>query len=363
MNVYDNTIFAFIGRLEEMMKEILLSMNIMVNKKTFLFYQTYYPINIVVFEGSDLGYFSAPFYEIGINKKLIYQAKDSVIRDVLKHEIAHYITKIVHGDVMPHGPEFRSICQHYGFDDDIAHAKMNLEDSNLSKQGDLEAERVLEKVKKLLQLAQSSNAHEAEVATMKANALLLRHNLDRFHAQNDDEPFYIDRVLIRKRKESKHTTVAQILKHFLVKPIINTGSGACCIKICGSLTNIKLAIYIADFLDKEIDRLWAQAQMAHGLKGLRAKNSFILGVAKGFDLKMRLSKNELSAADQRSLIKVEADLNEKTRRALGPLSTTSSSNQPDWRARSLGEDSGMDLTIRQGVESSSKGLYLEHINP
>lgn len=357
MIIYDQTSIAFIRRSEEMLREILAGIGISVRRNRFILNGYLYPIKVVVFEGADLGHFNAPFYQIGLNKKLLYLAKDAVIRDILKHELAHYLTWIEFGSVQSHGTEFRAVCQRYGFPDEIAHAQMNLTDANLSKEGDLEAERVLEKVKKLLQLAQSSNVHEAELATMKANALLLRHNLDRLQT-NDDETLFLDRVMIQKKKDAKLTAVYEILRHFLVRPVVSFGRGQCCLEISGTQTNVKLAVYIAGFLDKELDHLWLEARKEHGLQGLRAKNSFILGIAQGFNQKMEASKHELSAHDQKALVLVEKNLDTKIRQVYGKLSSSRSSHQADEHAGALGIMKGRNLNIRQGVESNAKGLYL-----
>jgi predicted SprT family Zn-dependent metalloprotease len=178
MFIYDSTSIAFIQKSERFLKEILQETGITVNKSRFLYKGYFYPLHVVVFEGSEWGHFNAPYLQIALNRKLIYLAKDSVVRDILKHELAHYFTYIIYKDVKPHGAEFREVCRQFGFPEEVAEATMNLEVSNLSKVGDLESERVIEKVKKLFMLAQSSNAHEAELATLKANELLLRHNID-----------------------------------------------------------------------------------------------------------------------------------------------------------------------------------------
>ena len=41
---------------------------------------------------------------------------------------------------------------------------------------------------------------------------------------------------------------------------------------------------------KELDHLFKEAQTKFGLQGLRAKNSFFLGVAQGYNEKMKESK-------------------------------------------------------------------------
>jgi len=359
MFIYDQTGVAFIQKSEGMLKEILVGLSLEVKLKRFIYKKHLYPINVVVFEGGrELAHFNSSYYQIALNRTLVYQAKDAVLRDILKHELAHYLTFLECGVVQPHGPEFKETCRKYGFPQEIAVSTMNLEEANLSKVGDIDSERVLEKVKKLLQLAQSSNSHESELATVKANALLLRHNLDRLNLKNDEDPIYLDRVLLQKRKDAKIAAIYDMLRHFIVKPVISYGKDACCIEVSGSLTNVKLAVYVAGFLDQEFEHLWEKARKEHGLTGLRAKNSFFLGLAKGYAEKMKQSKESLSTADQKSLVLVEKDLTARTKMIYRSLSSSRAGNNIDARADSLGVKSGKNLSIRQGVETSSKNLYL-----
>lgn len=356
MFIYDETSLTFIQKSETFLKEILQKCGITVGKSRFLFENYWFPINVVVFEGKELGHFNAPYLQIGLNRKLVYLAKDSVLRDILKHELAHYLTYILFKEVRPHGPEFKSVCERFGFPDEVAEATMNLEESNLSKEGDIVSERIVEKVKKLLMLAQSSNAHEAELATMKANELLLRHNIDSI--KDRPEPIYMDRLLMRKRKDTKIGAIYSILKHFIVRPVISQGRNSCCLEVSGSLTNVKLAGYIAEFLDRELDHMWEDAKKEFGLQGLQAKNSFYLGVAEGFDKKMKLAKLGFSEADQKALVLVEKKLDIDTRAIYRRLSASRSGHQTDYAANTVGHSKGLSLTIRNAVEGRGKNLYL-----
>jgi hypothetical protein len=357
MFIYDETSLAFIQKSEIFIKEILDKAGVKVNKSRFSFNGYLYPIHVVVFEGKEWGHFNAPYLQIGLNRKLIYLAKDSVVRDVLKHELAHYITHILYGDVNPHGKEFHEVCERFGFPKEVAQATMNLEESNLAKEGDIASERVIEKVKKLFMLAQSSNAHEAELATLKANELLLRHNLD-YTKEEKKGPIYMDRLLLRKRKDTKITAIYSILKHFVVRPVISQGKDTCCLEVSGTLTNVKLAGYVANFLDKELDHMWEEARNESHLSGLQAKNSFFLGVAEGFDQKMKASKNQFSVEDKKALILVEKNLELDTQVIYRRLGSSRSHHQTDQKANQAGHKKGLSLTIRNAVEGKARNLFL-----
>lgn len=340
-----------------MLRQVIADIGLTVRRSRFQLGPMLYPIQVVVFEGSEIGHFNAPYYQIGLNRKLVYSAKDSVLRDILRHEMAHYLTFIEWGEVQPHGREFHETCRKYGFPEKIAEAKMNLALENDRKEGDLTSEKVLEKVKKLLQLAQSTNAHEAELATVKANELLLRHNLN-FTSTFSDEPIYLERVLFQKRKDAKLMAIYEILRHFIVRPVVSMGKNICCLEVSGSRTNVSLAQYVASFLDRELDLMWEAAREENHLQGLRAKNSFFSGVAAGFDEKMKSLKSGFSDQDRKSLMVIENQLGERVRVIYRRLSHSQSGSVIDGDARGIGVEKGKSLTIRQGVEGRGKNLYL-----
>ncbi len=356
MFIYDSTTIAFIQKTETIVREIVHSLGIEVRRSRFLFNNLLYPIQVVVFEGKEWGYFDASYLQIALNKRLIFEAKDSVVRDIIKHELAHYFTWILHKDVSPHGSEFRKVCTDFGFPQEVSRATMDIETANSSKEGDVASERVLEKVKKLLSLAQSSNVHEAELATMRANELLLRHNLD-YQAQQE-EPIYLERLLHRKRKDSKLSCIYSILKHFIVRTVISHGQESCSLEVSGTLTNVKLAGYVASFLDLELDFLWKQAQRTHGIKGIRSKNSFFLGVAEGFDHKMIEVKTRYSEQDKKALALVEKKLHVDSHLIYRRLGRAYSGHQSDKTAKAIGHSAGLRLSIKNAVEGKGKNLYL-----
>ncbi|HXH31018.1 MAG TPA: DUF2786 domain-containing protein [Bacteriovoracaceae bacterium] len=356
MLVYDSTTIAFIQKAEAILKEILTKVGISVCRSRFELNNRLYPINVVAFEGQDWGHFVPAYYQIGLNRKLTYSAKDSVVRDILKHELAHYLTFILHGTVSAHGREFKQLCEDFGFPPDVASATMNLDLSNLAKEGDLASERILSKVKKLFELASSSNTHEAELATLKANQLLLRHNLD--YLKDPQAPVYLNRILIQPRKDAKIVAIYDILKHFIVKTVLSHGKDTCSLEVSGTHTNVTLASYVAEFLNRELDQLWATTKVEHNLSGLRAKNSFFHGVAMGFDEKMSRSLETLNPEDKRALVVVQKQLTFDTQVIYKRLRSSRSSRLSDAEATAHGFVKGHSLTIRNAVEGKGKNLYL-----
>lgn len=128
----------------------------------------------------------------------------------------------------------------------------------------------LEKVRKLLALAQSDNEHEAALAAAAADRLLTKYELDRaeLDAPEDDaeecqeweHPLY---TFNKKRPTWKGVLAAGISRHFgcFVYRTHKYGEGRCV--LIGRASNVAAARYIFEWVSQEIDRL-ASKQKGNG---------------------------------------------------------------------------------------------------
>lgn len=351
MRVYSSTLNAFTSRLKTETKEILKNeMGFSVKRSRFLFNGYLYPFSIVAFESPDkLGYFNHDNFQIGINKNLVYLAKPEVIKNILRHELAHMVVHINHGnDIQAHGVDFRNTCKQYGWGEDVYKAYADLQKEN-SLNSAPEFEKILSKVKKLLKLAQSANAHEATLATAKANELLMKYNLEHI-TDNDSEE---EEVCVKSIYESKRSNVQmsalyEILEHFYVQPVFNRGQKKAYLEVIGTRTNVEMADYIAKFLVNEFQRLYKRS----GLKGAAAKNSFIRGIAEGFSEKIKTQKDQSPALKQ-ELIRLDKVLKSQVSMVYSRMgSSSSSASKNDLQARAMGKAAGASLSINKGVSPS-----------
>lgn len=350
MYIYNRNIISYIAKAEGLLKQTLAGCGYPVQRSRFQYKNYNYPIAVAFFEGSELGRFNSSYLQIELNKNLIVQANELVFEDVLKHELAHYICYLEHGSTPAHGKEFQQTCEKLGFSPHIAAATVDLASSNKMTLNTTEYDQLLKKIKKLLALAESNNPNEAELATLKANQILLKHNLK--YVDLLEESIYLIRVLPRPRKDAKIQAIYEILRHFIVRPVISTGVNTCCLEISGSYVNIRLAEYISEFLDYELDRLWKLTRHEHQLKGLRAKNSFFMGIAKGFEEKAKSEQRSFSEDEQKTLIKIHSQLELCTRMIYRRLGSSASGCKTDLSAHSLGTDKGKHLSVRQGLEKT-----------
>lgn len=356
MKIYTETTISFSKKCELFLKEIIESETELKLRKSRFEYNRYsYPIHIVIFTNSrNLGYFDPSTFQIGLHINLMYQVKDHVLKNILRHELAHYLCFIQTQDIdAPHGEAFKKVCLTHGWNESVSKASMHIQTAN-DFVGNLESERIIKKIKALLSLAQSDNKHEAELATLKANQLLLKYNLKSLSGEQSFELF-VDTVYTAKRRNAKMSTIYEILKHFLVKPVFIHGHKQTSLEVSGSRENIELAQYITNFLDRELEILWKEA--TH-LKGQRAKNSFFAGIAKGYDEKYVQLTTKFCAKEQKSLISLNQNLEHNVARVYKRLSSTSSTANTDRNAFSNGKEKGKNLTINTAIKNKAKTFLL-----
>lgn len=225
--------------------------------------------------------------ELLFSRALVRTAAWGVVLEVLKHEMAHQYAHEVLGalDETSHGRAFQDVCARYGVD--AAAAGLPNADGLVEGPARPAADdRVMRRIAKLLALAESPNAHEAQSAMNAAQALLLRHNLDRVDAR----PNYVWRHLgapAPRLQAADRWMGAILLGHFFVEGIwvtafeATTGRSGTVLEIAGTPENVEMAAYVYDFLRATSERLWA-AQVRSGGAPRGGRRGFVAGVMRGF---------------------------------------------------------------------------------
>ncbi|MEI8348153.1 MAG: DUF2786 domain-containing protein [Pseudomonadota bacterium] len=357
MFLYSTTINSFLERLRGYAREIIhQEMGLKVNRNRVHWGRMLIPFYLVVFEDKErLGFFDARSYCIGVHRKFLYQAKSDIIKDLLRHELAHFYTFLQHGSTLtPHDPHFREICQHFWPGKDIALATLNIDSGNQRLEGDISSEKMIARIKKLWALGKSDNPFEAELATLKANALLLQHNLQRLEHGKDEEILYQKRVLEFKRHSSKYQAIYEILQTFFVAPVFSRCPSITFLEVSGTAANVEVADYAAQFLNAELERLWEQCLKENDFScKIIGKNSFMRGIAKGYVQKIKSQQENLATST--ALIQLKDQLTSQISLAYPHLgSTRHSYSTHDHHAESLGIKSGKNLSIHPGIQRNSR---------
>lgn len=332
-------------------------MGLDVKNSRFLYKRYSYPLKIVVFEHpSRLGYFNPEFFEIGIHKKMVYAKDEILLKDLIRHELAHYYCFIKHGNsILDHGKEYHDICQKFGWGEEVYKAYIVLSDKDFIPSPS--TNKILSKIQKLLSLSTSPHKEEAELATLKANELLIKYNLNA-HAISDKQEMALKRLLQAKRTSAKLQAISTILRSFFVYPVISYTTCGVYLEIFGEKTNIDIAEYVGFFLDTRLDEIWCEIQKKHpNMRGITKKNSFFRGLAKGYTDKIKAVQEK--ADHKNALLVIEKILQEQIGMAYPRLSQTSSSGKSCKTAQELGKKEGKNLNIHQGIHSKgSEGYYL-----
>jgi hypothetical protein len=352
--IYSEAIYAFITRTSALAAKIVqYEMKLEMGRKRFYFNNYSYPLDIIVFEHpSKLGYFDQEFFEIGIHKKMLFCKDQNILTNLLRHELAHYYCFIsCQETIADHGSYYRQICKKFGWDKEVYSASVALSDTDFSSS--ITSHKVLNKIQKLLSLATSPHANESEAATLKANELLIKHNLKADNLPGDKQ-MLSKRLFCEKRASVKLSAISSILRCFFVFPVLSRTSEGSYLEIFGDSTNIKIAEYVGVFLDKKLDEMWEETKKSHpSMKGTTKKNSFFRGLAKGYTEKMKSFQSQ--AAHKNALLVVEKVLQEHVEKAYPRLSSKSSSYQNCKTASMLGEKEGKNLNIKQGIAKNSNG--------
>ena len=311
-----------------------------------------YPIKIVIFnDKSTLGYFDPNFHELGFHERLMH-ASPEVLKNVIRHELAHYITFINHKMIdQPHGTEFKKFCILMGWGKEVYAATGCIDgDPTLLPP---EENPMLRKVQKLMALATSHNKHEAEQAMIKSQQLLLKHNID-LESIQEDEKIYLKRILKRPKKDGKMYSIAHILQTFFVNIIFNRNHTFTWLEIVGKATNVEIAEYVANILESKLDLLWKETRKQQPfLKGLVAKNSFFLGVAKGYCDKINSLKTQYDHTTSNALLVIEKQLEVAKEMIYQHLSKSYSSRRQCEQSSMLGQEAGRALNINPAVKNNS----------
>lgn len=355
MIVYSHKIIQFITEIKRTIQYILTAeARLKVTTKRFYSkdQRTSYPIKVVIYNNKSLlGYFDSGFYELGFHECLMYSSKEQ-LHNVIRHELAHYMTWIHHGEVyQPHGAEFRACCQSLGWGAEVSQASFCLDGGR--ETSPVEESGVLRKVQKLMALTTSANKHEAEQAMIKSRQLLLTHNIESTYLGNEEEKVFLKRIMKQKREDAKMRSIANILETFFVSTVYNRAGEFIYLEILGSAVNVEIAEYVASILHEELDRLWNEAQRLGKLKGLVAKNSFFRGLARGYCNKIEALKKEYRNDVTHALMVIEKQLVDARAMAYEHLSAGKSNAGFCRESAALGELMGKQLNINPAVGRSA----------
>lgn len=273
------------------------------------------PVSIQLFESSALwGKWDPLVRTIFISKKLLESQTWFSVVNILKHEMAHQWVDESPESIgskkrgrsgdgprdrlhdAPHGELFLEACEQLRVPEEFRRHEVRLQDTELDWRNmssrDERVERLLDKTRKLLALATSSNENEALLAMSKVRELYAKYNLD--EAQVGKRAYSQLRIEIGKARMEDHTWRIQSLlcSHFMVDAIaldsfdLKLGIKTKAVELVGTRENLLMAEYVFHFLHQQLD-FWVreQAKRRKGFSRIE-RRSFRVGILEGFSDKL-----------------------------------------------------------------------------
>lgn len=171
------------------------------------------------------------------------------------------------------------------------------------------SDKILDRIRKLLALARSSNPHEAAAAAARAAELMAQHQLAEASLEHEDEAIgeheleRCGRKVTWKSILARGVCIACACDCYWTRPW-RLGADERSLRIVGRASDVDAARYLYAYLVREIERLaraaWDARQRESPLDSARAwKNAFRSGAASEIAMRLRTARDEALAAARR----------------------------------------------------------------
>ncbi len=257
-----------------------------------------------------LGQWDAAKREISLSRPLALEHPWDDIRDVLRHEMAHQLaeTLLAADGQPPHGPAFHQACLMLRADPAAAGGRPL--HKRLAEADPASADPRYGRIRKLLALAQSRNAHEAEAAMLKAHELMARHHITTL--TRDPRRTFVSVFLgppaLRHFKEAYY--LANLVQDFYFVQgiwvpafVVAKEKMGRVLEVSGTPANVAQAGYVFTFVNRHIDRRWDEMG-AHRRLTRYQKSDFAVGIIEGFRQKLEREQLPTTPAAERALIRL-----------------------------------------------------------
>lgn len=226
----------------------------------------------------------------------------------------------------------------------------------------MQANPIIDKIRKLLALSNSSNEHEAALAASHAQRLLSEHNLAMADIEPDIKPDSADRVETAVSK-----TLAKWVRHlsagictaFDCQAIHNPAIGK--LTFIGVGADAQIAVYTFAFLDKTIRRLCSNYVKQHVPVQIASRHrelmrqSYYLGAVSTITEKLRCQKQQTPVTSG-ALVPIKEALIKRTMGEMGPIRTVRSrKSYINATAYTKGQQDGKQVGIHHGINFHDDG--------
>ena len=293
---------------------------------------------------------------ISLSRTLVQKFSWAHVLGVLKHEMAHQwvYENYPNSDVTAHGKEFHEACEKLKLHSQYRSTKVELASENPDFSIEEVANPLIEKVKKLMSLASSSNEHEASLAATKVRELYLKYNLEQadlvsLGGQKSD----VSHILISTGKKRlsliEKKIISMLVEFYFVQVIVvhefnaKTLEHYQALEVIGLKENALMAEYVYHFL----------LRACKSYPGTSMK----LGLLDGFAQKLKGQVVNHLPQEKSLMVRAEAELEDYVHEYFPRLrSLRSSSRQISSSDYNHGVSQGQKLNLNKPVTSKNNSI-------
>jgi hypothetical protein len=307
--------------------------------------------------------------EISISHDLVTGGRWDDVREVLLHEMAHQVAhEALHAAAeSDHGKGFQQACRYLRANPRASGSFTPLRERLTRGETPKEQDKIVVRIHKLMALAESSHYHEAKAAMKKAHQLILHHNIDLIEKRSvrTYQSIFLGKPRLRHFREAYY--LAHLLQDFYFVQGMWVQAWALdkekmgrVLEISGSRTNLQIAEYVHDAVQRYIDTNWAHYRQGKKLNRYR-KTDYALGIIEGFRSTLQQSTEKGLHAGQIDLPILVQDkdlIRFVAHRYPHVRSFTRKGSRCDTRVLNDGLKKGRKLVVSKGI--AQRDGYREH---
>jgi len=263
----------------------------------------------VVKDSARLGSYNPATRTLSIAETAFTQYPWDIVDQLIRHELAHCVCHELFGPgAAPHGQDFVEACRMVGLANPAWHRSRGElhRDFGLlinASRAIKEERGQLDRVRKLLAMADASRSseHEARIALEKAHVIMRRHNLDTDGGPHGRRYSHHTIDLGTRRVPAWEKIIWWILRDFFFvltcrEEIYDpwTDERRSGITFVAEAQNLEVALYVRDFLHRELARLYAENRAHVGGR----RNQYFVGLVLGFQKKIAAEERTRLTARQ-----------------------------------------------------------------
>ena len=217
---------------------------------------------------------------------------------------------------------------------------------------------MIDRIARLLALAESPNVHEAEAAASAAQRLMLKYNLDAGKSDARSYGFLHVGTPSGRVGEAARILAMILGKYYFVEVIwvpvyrVLEGKRATVLELCGSEANLAMADYVHAFLTNTAEQLWGEHKKRSAIRSDRDRRVFLAGVMTGFADK--LATQMVKHRDEGLVWVRDGDLDGYFRKRHPRVRHVRYSGHRKNEAYAHGKAAGRRIVLRKGVSAPSE---------